>query len=169
MGKSIQLARKLPARCTVVVNAASDGIFYHGMGMGSGVQAARLARGALRWLREPARPWAWLRGMGRGLRHPLLAARLSYFALTPLSYEAFRAAEGRLPLEAEAAPGGGDDADPLVWSRRFPAWGFRRRFRGGRLYREWDALSATLARRFPSARVLVFPCAPLQLVDVEPS
>ena len=166
MGKSLNLAKKLSARCNVVVNAASDGIFYHGMGMGSGVQPGRLLAGVPRWLREPRRPLAWLRGMLRGARHPLLAARLSYFSLNPLSYEAFQCADGRLAADAPIADVAPDAADPLVLSRRFPSWGFRRKFKRGQLYREWDALAAALAQRAPGAKVLVFPCAPLQLVEI---
>ena len=49
MGKSINLAKKLSARATVVVvNAATDGVFYHGMGMGSGVHAPRARTGSTR-------------------------------------------------------------------------------------------------------------------------
>jgi len=166
MGKSLNLAKKLEARCTVVVNAASDGVFYHGMGMGSGVHVPRLLAGVPRWLREPRRAWAWLRGMGRGARHPLLAARLSYFALNPLAWDAFRAGDGRLPPDAPIPEPDPAEADPLVLSRRFPTWGFRRKFARGRLYREWDALAGDLGRRLPGARVLVFPCAPLQLVEL---
>jgi nickel-dependent lactate racemase len=166
MGKSLNLAKKLGARCTVVVNAASDGVFYHGMGMGSGVHVPRLLAGVPRWLREPRRAAAWARGMLRGIRHPLLAARLSYFSLNPLSYDAFRAGDGRRAPDAPIPDVPAGEADPLVLSKRFPTWGFRRKFGKGRLYREWDALAADLARRAPGARVLVFPCAPLQLIEI---
>ncbi|MBW2315960.1 MAG: DUF2088 domain-containing protein [Deltaproteobacteria bacterium] len=167
MGKSINLAKKLGARCTVVVNAASDGVFYHGMGMGSGVHVPRLLAGIPRWLREPRRPLAWLRGMLRGARHPVLAARLSYFALNPQSYAAFEAGDGQLAADASIPEVDASQAEPLVLSKRFPTWGFRRKFGKGRLYREWDDLAAALGARTPNARVLVFPCAPLQLVELE--
>ena len=167
MGKSLDLARKLGARCTVVVNAASDGVFYHGMGMGSGVHVPRLLAGLPRWLREPRRPAAWLRGMLRGARSPVLAARLSYFALNPQSYAVFRAGDGRLAPDAPIPEVDATAADPLVLSKRFPTWGFQRKFGKGRLYREWDDLATALAERAPGARVLVFPCAPLQLVELD--
>jgi hypothetical protein len=167
MGKSLNLAKKLGARCTVVVNAASDGVFYHGMGMGSGVQPRRLLAGVPRWLRDRERRWAWWNGLLRSVRHPLLAARLSYFSLNPLAWSAFQARDGRLPAEGPQPDVDPASADPLVLSKRFPTWGFRRKFGKGRLYREWDALAAALAKRAPGARVLVFPCAPLQLVELE--
>jgi len=56
-----------------------------------------------------------------------------------------------------------------VLSKRFPTWGFRRKFGKGRLYREWDDLAAALGARTPNARVLAFPCAPLPLVELEDS
>jgi nickel-dependent lactate racemase len=167
MGKSVSLAAKLAARCTVVVNAASDGIFYHGMGMGSGVQPGRLAANLPRWLASPRRQLTWLRSLATGLRSPELAARLSYFTLNPLSYAAFLAGEGRLALDAASAPAPRDGAEPLVYSQRFPSWGFRRRYPRGQLFRDWPALCEVLARRFPNGHALVFPCAPLQLVEVD--
>ena len=95
MGKSINLAKKLSARATVVVNSATDGIFYHGMGMGSGVHAPRLLRNLPRLLTSPHEQWAWLRGFTRalGVGSPLLAARLSYFTLNYLSYSGFAATD----------------------------------------------------------------------------
>ena len=105
--------------------------------------------------------------MLRGARHPVLAARLSYFALNPLSYDAFQAGDGRLAPDAAIPETDAARADPLVLSKRFPTWGFRRKFRKGRLYREWDALAAALGERTPGAHVLVFPCAPLQLVELD--
>jgi hypothetical protein len=60
-----------------------------------------------------------------------------------------------------------DDAEPLVLSTHFPSWGFRRRYPRGRLFRDWPSLRDVLARRFPRGRALVFPCAPLQLVEID--
>ena len=60
-----------------------------------------------------------------------------------------------------------DRAEPLVWSEHFPRWGFRRKYRHGGLYRDWDALADALERRFPPGCALVFPCAPLQLLEID--
>jgi len=164
MGKSFQVAKRLAPRCTVIVNAASDGIFYHGMGMGSGVHVARLGRGLRRWLTSWRRQRAWLAGMARAFRHPIaLPARVSYFALNGLDYAEFSATEERLALE-EDTPAARGMGDPLVFSRCFPSWGLRRKFPRGELYRDWEQLCGVLANRYPNARVLVLPCAPLQLL-----
>ena len=165
MGKSVNLATKLGARSTVVINAASDGIFYHGMGMGSGVHAPRLLRNLPRWLATPRAIGTWLRSLGSALPNPLLAARLTYFTLNPLSWAAFAAADGARVDSGEEA-GAATAADPLVFSRGFPSWGLRRKFPNGRLFRDWDALVRVLAERHPRGRALVFPCAPLQLVEL---
>jgi hypothetical protein len=167
MGKSLHLAAKLAARCTVVVNAASDGIFYHGMGMGSGVELRRLAANLPRWVASPRRQLTWLRSLATGLRSPELAARLTYFTLNPLAYATFLAREGRRRHGEGAGARDREEAEPLVLSERFPLWGFRRRYPRGRLFREWAALAEVLARRFPNGRALVFPCAPLQLVEID--
>ena len=171
MGKSINLAKKLGARSTVVINAATDGIFYHGMGMGSGVHPPRLLRNLPRLLTSPHELWAWLRGLSRAaaVGSPLLAARLSYFSLNDLSYGGFCASEGAWSADRAVPQAGEDAADPLVWSEAFPTWGFRRKYRNGRLYRDWDALAEVLGRRFEPSCALVFPCAPLQLLEIDPS
>jgi nickel-dependent lactate racemase len=166
MGKSVNLAAKLGARSTVVVNAASDGIFYHGMGMGSGVDARRLLANLPRWVASPRAVGTWLRSLGAALPSPLLAARLTYFTLNPLSYAAFEGADGAR-ADAPGAAGPGGAGEPLVFSRAFPGWGLRRKFPGGRLFRDWDALARVLAERHPRGRALVFPCAPIQLVELE--
>lgn len=166
-GKSVQVGAKLSAGCTVVVNAASDGIFYHGMGMGMGVSVPRLLSNVPTLLASPRRQLTWLHSLIRSSGRPLLAARLTYFTLNPLSYEAFSKGEGRLALDTGPASGPSDRADPLLFSERFPAWGFRRRYRHGRLFRDWEDLRAELASRFPSGHAVVLPCAPLQLVEID--
>jgi lactate racemase len=166
-GKALQIARKLGARRTVGINAASDGIFYHGMGMGSGLDPRRLLRNVPRLLASPRRQATWLRSLLRAGRSPLLAARLTYFTLNPLSFAAFAGGDGGLPLDGPRRRPAGADAEPLVFSPRFPEWGFRRRFRGGALFREWSELRDALAARLPHGRALVFPCAPLQLLEIE--
>jgi hypothetical protein len=167
MGKSLGAARKFSPKATVVLNAASDGIFYHGMGMGSGVSARRLLANAPGLLGSPRRQLDWLRSLARAVHSPLLAARLTYFTLNPLSYGAFAAGDGRLARDAGPAPQASPGAEPLLFSPRFPAWGFRRRYRRGRLFRDWDELCAELDRRFHAGHAVVFPCAPLQLVEIE--
>jgi lactate racemase len=167
MGKSISVARKLSSKLTVIINAACDGIFYHGMGMGSGVNWRRLLRNVPGWLLSPASQLAWLRGMCTAARKPILTARFCYFSLNHLKYRDFAGSDGRRSPDQQPCAADGSSANPLVFSRRFPAWALSRKYRHAALYRDWDALAAVLASRFSRARVLVFPCAPLQLVEYE--
>ena len=164
MGKALTVARHLRPRTIVAVNAASDGIHYHGMGMGSGIDPRRLLSNVPGWLVSPRRWAAWVRGIVRAMPSPELVARTCYFALNPLAYETFRRRE---PHE-DLPPGDGDPPPALlVLSPHMPRWGFRRKYRHGRLYRQWDALRHDLVRRHgPEGRALVFPCAPLQLLEV---
>jgi hypothetical protein len=166
MGKSLSVGKKLSAPLTVVINSASDGIFYHGMGMGSGVDWMRLLRNVPGWLVQPRSIGAWLRGMVVAWHRPMLAARFCYFSMNHLSYDSFRKRAARLSDSADVATDGGDQADPLVLSANIPAWGFRRKYPHGQLYRDWKPLVEAIARRFQRPRVLVFPCAPMQLIEV---
>lgn len=163
MGKSVSLVRKLGVRSTVVINAASDGIFYHGMGMGSGVSARRLIANLPRLLLSPRGVWTFARSLGVALGSADLMARTCYFTLNPLAWSAFTA-----PAAAGAARGlPAANTEPLVYSRRFPAGGFARKYRRGALFDSWDELRNALARRHGSATALVFPCAPLQLIEMD--
>jgi hypothetical protein len=143
------------------------------MGMGSGVHPPRLLRNLPRLLASPHEQWAWLRGFARALKvgSPLLAARLSYFTLNYLSYAGFSATEASFSADHPVEQAGEQGANPLVWSEHFPTWGFKRKYAGGRLYRDWEELVLLLQRRSagePSC-ALVFPCAPLQLLEIESS
>jgi hypothetical protein len=165
MAKSITVADKLPAPLTIAVNPASDGVFYHGMGMGCGLHVPRLLRNVPRWLTRPESWRAWMRAMAQALPTPLLAARVCYFHLNALAWDDFVSGEGRLAVDAP--PVAPPDAKLLVWSDHFPAWGFRRRYRRGALYRDWPGLRDALAQRAPAGELLAFPCAPLQLLEID--
>jgi len=165
MGKSISIARECTPEVTIVVNAASDGVFYHGMGMGSGLSWRRLLRNVPGWLCSPASQQAWLVGLRRVASQPRLAARLCYFSLNHLSFSDFLRNDGRI---GRSKPGAGSDkanANPLVFSPHFPEWALHRKYPRAALFRDWSVLAETLEKRLGSARVLVFPCAPLQLVE----
>jgi hypothetical protein len=147
------------------VNAATDGIFYHGMGMGSGVSPRRLLANVPRFLATPGDWWTWLRGMATAAPTPALAARFSYFTLNHLAWAGFAHEDSALPTTRRHSGGRHAPGGPLVWSRRFPARGFQRRYRRGRLFREWDELRTALAAGARRSEVAVLPCAPLQILE----
>ena len=166
MSKSIDIGRKLSAPLTVVLNSASDGIFYHGMGMGCGIDFGRLLRNVPGWLADTENIGAWLLGMLVAIRRPMLTARFCYFSLNHLSYDSF---QKRLAQQNNSATTHADShrlADPLVVSGNMPAWGFRRKYPRGQLYRDWNGLLEAVRGRFARPRVLVFPCGPMQLVEI---
>ena len=166
MGKSVGLVRKLGIRQTAVINAASDGIFYHGMGMGSGISFKRLIRNIPSLLIDPVSLWTWMRSMRYGIRKPVLAARTCYFASNHLSYAAFQKSTAASAHDDSPPRNAPEKIHPLVFSKRFPQWGFRRRYANGRLCRQWAELCGLLDRRGGTGTALVFPCAPLQLVEL---
>ena len=167
IGKAVDITKKLLPHYTIAVDAASDKIFYHGMGMGSGVSFKRLIRNLPKWLVNPEKNLAWLRSMKKAIKNPLLAARLCYFSLNNLSYATFKENEGRLPHDREGSNRNIRDVNFLVCSRNFPKWGFARRYPKGKLYRDWKSLIEELSPILPeSPNVLIFPCAPLQILNV---
>jgi hypothetical protein len=168
MGKSVSLVKALGAPRTVVINAASDGVFYHGMGMGSGVQVPRLLRNIPGLIFSAQRLRAFFGSLRQALGSLQLLARTCYFSLNQLSHARFAAQAPRLAAAgAQMAPA--EHANPLAFSREFPAWGFAKKYPHGRLFSDWNGLRYVLARTNPPGVILVFPCAPLQWLDLEPA
>jgi nickel-dependent lactate racemase len=168
MAKSVTVANKLSPRCIVAINAASDGIFYHGMGMGCGINSKRLVRNLLRSLWSPYFMLTWLRSMLYAIRNPILFGRLSYFMLNSLSYPSYQISEGLLPLNTNIRMKDEKSAKLFVFSPNMPDWGFVRRYPQGRLYRDWQELIEALSQRFQSStNVLLLPCAPLQILTIQ--
>lgn len=165
MGKSLRPARKLRAKKTVIIDAASDGIFYHGMGIGSGISLRRLLRNVPAWLTCPTNQVTWLRSISKGVWNPMLMARLSYFSLNHLSYDCF-VKEGRLSQNGPIKHVEEDMANQLVYSQNFPAREFSRKYPDGILYRNWQQLIEVLDKQSDKKQALVLPCAPLQLVEI---
>ena len=166
MGKSLAISKILSAKSTVVVNAASDGIFYHGMGIGSGISAKRLLYNVPGFLINPINQLTFLRSMFTGVRTINTAMRLCYFTFNALSYERFLKTRRRIEFDQTTRTVKEELADPVVFSKRFPSWGFRRKYYHGVLYRDWQQVCETMNKRYHSGVALIFPCAPLQLPDL---
>lgn len=152
----------------VVINAASDGIFYHGMGMGSGINAKRLLKNIPRLMFRSKNLLALFKSMKSAIKTPLLAARLLYFSLNHLSYSDGKAAEvfhpgvDNVKMKTKIHP------KLLVFSPYFPARGFFNKYPIGCLFRNWSKLQASLLNKFTTPpNVLLFPCAPIQLLDIK--
>lgn len=166
LGKAIENARKVPGKYILAIDAASDGIFYHGMGMGSGIDPKRLTKNLYHFCQQPTSVRTWLGSLKSALRNPLLTARLCYFTINHQSYDEFLE-EKRNPESIR--PVSNRDATFMLYSKNFPDWGFRNRYPKGRLYRDWEELIQTLSESEQfgeSPEVLVLPCSPLQFLKV---
>jgi hypothetical protein len=163
MGKSMRVTEAFPKACTVVVDAASDATYYHGLFTG-GRGRRRLLRNAPALLASPRRQLTWLRSLRQAVRPPGAAARvkrLTQYTLSALPYGAYRpGAESSSDLPSERS------ADPFILSEGYPPWAVERGFPNARLYARWADLSEALARRFGAGRAVVLPCAPLQLIEL---
>lgn len=166
MGKCVAVGRRLGLRRLVVVNVASDGELYHGMGMGTGLDLARLVRNVPGWLKERGALAAWIGGVRAAWPNPARLGRVCYFALNALSYDRYRRLATRHTEPDIRRPNGRGTRDTMVWSPNVPAAGFRRRYRNGTLFRSWDDLIAELDRAAGSRCAVVLPCAPMQLPEV---
>jgi len=167
MGKCLNIAKKLSAKHIILINSATDAIFYHGMGMGSGIDIKRLLRNFPRWILSPARLYCWLRSLGVAIKSPLQTLRLCYFSLNNLSFTDFNFLYKKMKKEDVLRNSVNLKSDLSVYSPNFPAWGFARRYPKGQLYNNWETLIDNLSQRLPdSPNILLFPCAPLQLVKL---
>lgn len=167
MAKSLNIANKFSAKHIVLINSASDTIFYHGMGMGSGIDIKRLVRNIPGWILSPAKVYCWLRSLGVAIKSPLLMARLCYFSLNNLSFTEFNRSYRKIKTSNTSRSSIDSKSDLSVYSPNFPSWGFARRYPKGQLYDNWEMLTDELSQRLPdSSNVLLFPCAPLQIVKI---
>jgi nickel-dependent lactate racemase len=166
MGKSLMATKGLNPKVVVAVNAASDGTFYHGMGMGSGFDLPRLCRNIPSFLSSTVDLRTWAKSMRTAIRKPHEVARLCYFSLNYLSYRNFGkyyvGLDADLPINMVSET----KSKMFLFSKLFPTWGFHQRYPKGRLYRNWEKLTETLNERYPKATVIVLPCGPLQIISL---
>ena len=164
-GKSVDIAKRMPAKFIIAINAASDGILYHGMGMGCGLNISRLLGNIPSVIAHPNNVVTCLRSLIQTIARPKLAARLCYFSLNALSYERFQEHQGKLNPNLDTSIV--QNPELMLYSPRFPAWGFTRRFPKGCLFRQWSDIPEMIERHCVAPpNILVFPCAPLQIVEI---
>jgi lactate racemase len=166
IGKSLNVAKNLSPKAIVIIDAASDGIFYHGMGMGSGNNFKRMIRNVPAAIMDFPKVGTWARSMLATFKNPRLAFKLSYFTLNNYSYRNYE----RYKKEMIAGYTGSISSftSLYVFSENFPDWGFCHRYPKARLFHNWQDLIQTLANRYADkANVLLFPCSPLQMVNIK--
>lgn len=166
MGKSLNATQKLSPKAIVIINSASDGIFYHGMGMGSGISIKRLFHNVPGFIGSFCKIKTWARSMITALKHPLLAIRLSYFTLNNLSYKDYD--RYKKDIIAKYIAFNRSTPDLYVYSENFPDWGFYRRYPKGKLFHDWNNLIQALEKKIDDKpNVLIFPCSPLQVIELK--
>ncbi len=166
MGKTLSVATKVkPNACIVIINAASDGLFYHGMGMGCGISFKRLFRNLLACISNPKDLSIWAKSMRTAIKSPINVARLCYFSLNYLPYSRFLESQSNPDSKMPISITNKENSKFFVYSEKFPAWGFKQKYPKASLYTDWRQLIESLTKRFDKATVVVLPVAPLQLVE----
>jgi nickel-dependent lactate racemase len=167
MGRSLHVAKNVSPNFIIVIHAASDGICYHGMGLGCGVDVKHLIRNISYCLFSTQRLFAWLGSMKRAIKRPNLIFRLFCLSLNNMSYSSYLASPAVRNNDTETPNQPTKNGNLFLFSPRYPAHAFSKRYPSGLLFREWQELFKALSTRVrPSPNVLLFPCAPLQILNV---
>lgn len=165
MGKSMLVLKKFPGKLHLAINAAEDGIFYHGMGMGMGVDIKRLLYNVPLLLIYPSRILCLIDACIQAFPSIKRISQSIYFYLNPLSYNAFLKKYDK--YKDKKTSFNFNNGSPLVFSEKFPSWGFKRHFPNGVLFDNWDEFCKyVLKRSGGECRILLLPVAPLQNVNI---
>jgi hypothetical protein len=164
MGKTLSVANKIEHKLTIAINAASDGIFYHGMGMGSGIDLKRLIRNIPNLFFNRINVQSFIKSMLTGIKSPVTTAKLMYFSLNHLSYNEFKSQESKKTGLKKKRD---DQLSMYLYSKKFPAHGVKRKYPNALLVSDWSEIIMKVNERFGTPNVLVLPCAPIQLLNFE--
>ncbi len=166
MIKPLGIAKQLSTKFTVAIGAASDGIFYHGMGWGQGIHLKRFIKHIGRWLTRPDQIWSWIASVKAAGTSPSRLLGLFLITFNYMSFDEYQRTD-----HTHTGPIRNDEANSnfLLYSTHFPDWAFEgwmfRKRNDVVLYRDWEEIITFLSRKFQeSPTVLVIPCAPLQFI-----
>jgi nickel-dependent lactate racemase len=165
------IARVFKNALVIYVNACRDGIDYHGW-----KEWRRRAawRRTLLWPfqkieRAPIVPvWfkrLWQRGPLAWLRNAVYRWLLLSFAVDYPTYRRQSATTRPNPSmsRVKTTPHHG----PWFYSPHYTAEQYRRKYKQGTFWNDWEAMRSALEQRFPDCRIAVLPCAPLQIPEIE--
>lgn len=160
MGKALLWVKEHFKKRVLVINPASDGIFYHGMGMGCGIHKSRLLGNAWKFF-HPRFAGMYLRSAIRILVHPALLARFTYFFLNSMKYRRYRP----IRLEKDPLPKPSETDMMIVFSEKIPLKRLTRKYPDARLIRSKGQLESYLSEVAKPRRIIVLPCAPMQIMQ----
>ena len=168
MDQAISITKELSPKCVVAIDAASDGVFYHGMGGGLGIDVKKIVKHFGLWLYHPEKIWIWLKSIKTAFKSPFHIVSLTIYTFNYWTYEEYQK-EKHSFIEHPSHPE--IDSNFLLYSKNFPEWAFRRwRFRkknNCRLFRDWGDLIRSLSQKCKKKfEVLVIPCAPVQFLKI---
>lgn len=195
LSKALLSANQLKPKTNIIVSAASDGIYYHGMGTKS--SRHRIIYNLSRLLFSPESLIAIIRGMNTAIRNCRIVttearfrknsnhkrsdkvktsyrmrsvaktiARLGYYSLSHIPYNIFQKKDREtkdidiVRYNPQCLP------DPMVFSKNFPSKYFKQKYTRGFLYRDWSDLLNDLDKNIRRGRVIILPCAPLQVIEL---
>ena len=161
MGKAIFSISKYFTKKILLVNSASDGKFYHGMGMGSGIDFKRLSKNFKRIfiLKNFNR---YLKTVVRLFHKPYLFVRYTYFYFNMLSYNNFTVSKKRELKNLSPD----EKSNLILFSRNFPPSNLLKKYPGAKLLRNKEELESYLEVYAQNKKIIVFPCAPIQLINL---
>ena len=161
MGKAIFSIKKHFSKTIIVINAASDGLFYHGMGMGSGIDVLRLFKNSSKIFNIGYFKSYFKIIVGLVLK-PFLLLRYSYFFFNALPFDQLsrknkNSTENLHPDEKSKL---------IIFSKDFPKSGLIKKYPKAKLLIELVELEQFLKKNARNKKIIVFPCAPIQLFDI---
>jgi nickel-dependent lactate racemase len=161
MGKAIFSIKKHFSKNILVINAASDGIFYHGMGMGSGIDGYRLINNLIKKLNTSYLK-GYLKIILKLVLKPYLFLRYTYYFINALPFNQFHKKHENLNINLKPD----ENTKLIIFSKNFPPSGLIKKYPKARLICDLNELEQFSIKYIQKKRIIIFPCAPIQLIEL---
>ena len=158
MGKAILVGKKLGVERMVIINAASDGVHFHGMGMGCGVSVKRLLANCPRLLLSFKNLIQFMRSVLSTRGNPKFLARLIYFSLNRLSFDDWRGA-------TEKSGAKGRRSKTVIYSKNLKHDDIAKKYPDAVLSKDWNKIWESVLEGKEPKKVVILPSAPVQLIE----
>lgn len=159
MGKALLTAKKIFNGQIIIVNNASDGVFYHGMGMGSGIDTKRLLKNLFRVFKFQQLKH-FCKTNFKLIFRPKLLLRYTYFFFNILPFGNFRQ-----PSAVEKSKLSTKQENKLVvYSSNFPTGGLKQKYPKAKLIQKPEILEQFIDNNFRGEKIIILPVAPMQII-----